>query len=169
MTPDELERVVRDYVIEGSGLGRRRVIPGNARGSRPTVTYATVLFVGETALSHPKRRVQASAAGTITIEAHHLLAEFNIQFYRDGYLDAATRFADWAETELGLRSAIVKCFRMRLPQRVDRLDLPVADRWERRATLRVMIEYERETVAETGAIEHADVHLSAEVRISAEG
>ena len=40
-----LERAVRAYVAEGSGLLRQRVRPGNAPGLAPQDLYATVLLI----------------------------------------------------------------------------------------------------------------------------
>ena len=98
-----LERAVRRFVAEGSGLGNGLVIEGNSRGPGPKDPYASVLLIDDVRRGYPVRRQLPDGAGTAQLV--HRRALFSVQFYRPPAVDLAERFDDWAMSETGLLQA----------------------------------------------------------------
>ena len=101
-----LERAVREYVAEGSGLHADRVIPGNSMGPREIVTYASVLLMSDDRLGYPIRTQRNRMVGGqltgFTDDLVYRRARYSVQFYRTGATERAVRFDTWAMSENGL-------------------------------------------------------------------
>ena len=141
ITPDTLEREVRAYVAEGSGISSSNVIPGNDKGPRPGVVYASLLLRTDRQLGLPIIRYDDTALEpTIT---YWRRAVFSLQFYRAGATLKAREFADWSESEVGgLPDENARGFRVERPHEVTRLDTLVADeKIEERAGIELTIKY----------------------------
>ena len=102
-----LERVVRAYIAEGTGLESNLVRPGNAKGPRPKDPYATLLLQNDQRRSYPEHRGLCNTAGifTGTLQVEPRRATYSLQFYRDGAVDLAEAFDRWAQSEIGLIQA----------------------------------------------------------------
>ena len=103
-----LERVVRAFVAEGSGLDSDHVIPGNAKGPRWKDRYASLLLRTDQRRSYPEHRGLCNAAGLLTgtLQVEPRRAIYSLQFYRDGAVELAERFDRWAQSEVGLLQAL---------------------------------------------------------------
>lgn len=162
MTPSELERAVRDLVVSGSGLARTHVIKGDANAPRRGEPYASVLQTNDVEQCHPMRRTIIVGDETINRESHQQRALFSVQFYRDGAMDRAVAFAAYAVSELGLLEAVRLGIRVVAPVTADQLNLPVADKIERRAIINLGIDYVRNITQRTGAMLNAAPTLTSD-------
>ena len=102
---EQLDRTIRAYVARATGLDVGLVRPGNAKGQRPKVPYATVLTMRDTRTSAPMYRqmndaATGLAAGTLTETARRRV--YSVQFYREGALDLANAFEAYTADERGL-------------------------------------------------------------------
>ena len=103
-----LERCIRAYVAQGSGLDFDHVMPGNAKDEwRWKSPYATLLLQNDQRRSYPEHRGLCNTAGifTGTLQVEPRRATYSLQFYRDGAVDLAERFDRWAQSEIGLIQA----------------------------------------------------------------
>ena len=99
----QLDRTVRAYVARGT-LATNLVRPGNAKGQRPKVPYATLLPKSDIRTGAPQYRQMVNsdgaAAGTLTETPYR--RTYSLQFYREGRddkigaLDLANAFDRWA-------------------------------------------------------------------------
>ena len=103
-----LERCIRAFVAQGSGLEARDVRPGNFAGPRPKDPYATLLLRTDQRRSYPEHRGLCNAAGLLTgtLQVEPRRAIYSLQFYRDGAVELAERFDRWAQSEVGLLQAL---------------------------------------------------------------
>ena len=97
-----LERAVRWFVAEGTGLATNRVIAGNAQGQRPKEPYASLLLIRDARRGYPIRRDLINGE---TADLVYRRAEFSLQFYRKGAADLAESFDAWAMSTKGLMQA----------------------------------------------------------------
>ena len=97
-----LERAVRVFVAEGSGLPHGWVIPGNSKGVRRKEPYASLLLIDDIRLGYPIRR---QLPGGQTADLTYRRATYSLQFYREGAVEMARRFDAWAMSENGLTQA----------------------------------------------------------------
>lgn len=97
-----LERAIRRYVADGSGLDLNKCIPGNSKGSRPKEPYSSLLYINRERRGYPAFR---QLTGGMTLKLQYYQAMYSLQFYRNGAVDNAERFQSWAETENGLNVA----------------------------------------------------------------
>ena len=101
-----LERSIREYVAEGSGLSTQHVIPGNSKGPREIVTYASVLLMSDDRLNYPIRAQRHRMIGGqmtgYTDDLVYRRARYSLQFYRAGATENAVQFDTWAMSENGL-------------------------------------------------------------------
>ncbi len=101
-----LERSIREYVAQGSGLITQQVIPGNSKGPRELSTYASVLLMSDDRLNYPIRtqrtRMDGGRMMGYTDDLVYRRARYSLQFYREGATDRAVQFDTWAMSENGL-------------------------------------------------------------------
>lgn len=95
-----LERALRRYIEEGSGVGH--CLEGNSEGIRPRELYATLLFDEDTGTSFPIWRDLGDGR---TLEIEYSRSIYSLQFYRRGAVAAARRFARWVRSEVGISQA----------------------------------------------------------------
>ena len=136
-----LERAVRAYVAEGSGLESKRVAAGNRNAPAPNDPYATVLLITASGQGIPytlyeddEDEVDASTIGTVR-------ARYSVQWYREGARDAARRFAMWSWSPRGVDVATARGLTFLRVSDVRQLDAIVSDAWEERAGLDLDLEY----------------------------
>ena len=136
---DDLERTVRAFVAQGSGLARMRVIPGNDDGPRPKDPYASLLLIDDARRAAPIRYQQPNDETVSTLTYRR--ANYSLQFFRDGATDHARAFVRFTESENGLTAAEDGEFRIVVPLSVQRLDVPVGEGWEQRALVSLSVDY----------------------------
>ena len=98
-----LERTLRAYVAQGSGLDPHHVIPGNDPGHRPAKPYASLLLREDRRRGYPIRRQLPNT--TMTTDLVYRQAQFSLQFWGDGAGVHAEAFDLWAMSETGLLQA----------------------------------------------------------------
>lgn len=171
-TEPAVERAIREFVAEGSGLDLDLVRQGNFRGPRPKEVYATVLLLdddphGQTTID----RQDDEDTGTHSLL--HVRARYSVQWYRQGAVAAARRFRLWAGSELGLSHAEDGDFRLQFPIRLRRLDSIVPDQLEERVQTDLVVDYTEKTTQLTGWVDEfeldvrrdgGDVTLTEEIR-----
>ena len=102
-----LERCIRAYVAEGSGLEPSRVRPGNTAFPRGEDPFATLLLVSDRRRGSPHYHQLHDGAGLAsgTLTVHPRRATYSLQFYREGADDLANAFDYFADSEMGLLQA----------------------------------------------------------------
>ena len=134
------ENAVRAFVGDAVALHPRFVLPGNAPVPRPAELYATLLLIGDERRGFPDTR---ELSDDRLVVATQRTATFSLQFFRAGAVDAAYRFADWAESPAGLQAATRAGFQIEFPLPVTRLDGLVADAFEERSLINLKVLYVR--------------------------
>ena len=152
----DLERRVRDFVAQGSGLNKDMVRPGNQKGPRPQERHATVLEIRRQRDGGPIRRQSGENTPTLTYRT----VTYSVQWYRDGAVALSEAFEAWAESELGLLEAEKLGFRVAFPLQFRRLDPPIGDALEQRMQLDLGIHYADIRTQRTGIIDTIEVDLS---------
>ena len=150
----DLERTVRAFVATGSGLDKNRVIAGNADSPRPQTAYATVLPISDTPAAYPIYGAVEGEAGVDTMV--YVRSVFSVQWYRTDAIDKARAFDLWVKSPRGLDAAERAEFllggtlatgerwaglRVVVPLEIRQVDIPVGDKYERRATVDLGIDY----------------------------
>lgn len=141
MDRETLERSVRSFVAEASGLDSKRVIPGNSSSPRPNVPYATVLRmntegrgIDSVTYSDGETDVDATVKGV-----RH--ATFSVQFYRDGAYDNAETLLQYPATPAGNISLFSKGLRWVRASEVRQVDTLISDRMNDRAAVDITVRY----------------------------
>ena len=132
-----LDRIVRGLVATGSGLNTKFVIPGNDKGQRPSVTYASVLPMPDTRLGYPQNDPISTGVRTTTWRVRN----YSVQWYRDDAYDTALRFEAWSSADPGLDALEVENVRFVRPFYIQRLDNIVSDHYEERAVMTLGVKY----------------------------
>lgn len=108
-TTQALERAVRAYVAEGSGLEGSHCIPGNEKAPAPKELYASVLLIDEhphgTTWDRPRRTneltsLEGEPTGDLDVYESNTV-RYSVQWYREGARDAGRRFKLWARSPIG--------------------------------------------------------------------
>ena len=92
-----LDRAVRAFVREGSGVTDMKVIKADGDGPAPDVVYAGVKLIDDDRVSWP---IEVERGDRLDVRLNRQ-AVFSIQWYRKGANAAARRFMIWAESSLG--------------------------------------------------------------------
>ncbi len=151
-----LERAVRAYVAEGSGLLRQRVRPGNAPGLAPQDLYATVLLIQADHLGIDSIVLTPDALDETIVQAIVLgaiWATYSVQWFRTGARDAAMTFHQWASSPLGQLSAEQRGLTYQRCSAVRQLNEIVSEEWEERAGLDLTLSYAQRTDQQIGTIQ----------------
>ena len=148
---DILEDALRVMVAAGAGLDLGHCIVGNADAPRRAGTYASLRLSEDTPrgyVAHTERQ----NGPQITTE--QLTAVYSLQFYRGGAIAAARRFRTWAQSAAGLQTVEEMALEVGVPfvigqpiPAVQRLDIPVGDKWEIRALIDLRVDYATDTAA----------------------
>lgn len=162
------EYFVRAFVADGSGLSRSRVGGGNVDapvqgvddgltpGTPGRGVFATVLRIDSTPEGRAIRADDED--GDATVYAQHRIYRYSVQWYREGAVAAADRFALWAESDPGILAAQGALrdtppdneeplwpagtrMGVLLPIEVRRFDDTVKDSWEERALVNLRCRY----------------------------
>lgn len=161
-----LDEVVRAYVAMGSGLDvDTEVLPGNPKGPTPQTLYATVLFVDDATPGTPYRRWTDVDGDLRAQTLRDTGARYSVQWMRTGARDAARRFAAWLASPAGHDEAIRQHLVVRRLSAIRRLDTLIADDWEERVNVDLMVGYVEALSDPTAAIAAVtiDVRLGGEV------
>ena len=177
-------RDFRAFVARGSGpeggalrLATNVVIPGDDTGPRPAGPFATVLVAEEEKRGYNATRTRFDEATQTTKEYIEELwrATVSVQFFRAGAHDRARHFHGWIETSEGLlyeeRIGLTPPLSDRLPwgprrfppvavqrpARYRQIDEVVADAWEERAGVDLVVEYTHHVVVDTGRVDEAPI------------
>lgn len=102
MSRDILEASLRAFVAKGAGIPSTDVVQGNQSSAAPNGLYASVTLIHERRRGRQARFQRIGAEHSYTTGVNRIQATFSIQFYRDGAIAAAQRFADWSNTETAL-------------------------------------------------------------------
>ena len=168
--PQVVQRRVRAFVAQGSGIPAELVIPGNDNGRRPSTPYASVLVI-DAQLDGPARekyRVQpGDAENTIIDSVTTHRARLSIQFFREetsesiGARTAARNFMSWVDTETAKQAADRAGFRLDGPIVARQLDEIISDHFEERAALDLIVLYRyREPASQdVGTAEHVNIEI----------
>lgn len=151
VSQDTVDRVVRGYVAAGSGLPAERVIPANAAGPAPVEAYSAVLLIS----SEREGRGWVTYATGATITARtvaSIAARYQVQFYRDGAHELATRFRQWTESPGGIMYAQQHGIVYAACTEAVEVDSVISDEWEERASIELTIGHYRTLVQDVGII-----------------
>ncbi len=98
----DLERVVRGYIAEGSGLPTDHVIPGDSNGPREPDAYASASLIGTRRTGSP---IYEDLGDDGVLHGIRHEARFTVNWYRDGAHSNALAFVAWSESEVGIAAA----------------------------------------------------------------
>ena len=141
----DLERAVRAYVAEGSGLDVNLVIPGNDPGPAPLELYASVLLIRmerQGIDGYYLDGLEATILGSV-------FPLYSVQWYRRGARDAAMNFHQWASSPLGQLATERRGLTFQRCTAVRQLDEIISDQWEERAGLDLtmsLVQYSTQTL-----------------------
>ena len=159
MTQQELERNVRLFVSEASGIDSSLVIPGNDNNPRPNVPYSTVLLIntegrGIDDTNYYNNAGDETKADAMVKGTRHAI--FSVQFYRTGAQDRAHTLLQYPATPLGAQSLHLKELTWVIASDVRKADALVSERYNERAAVDITVCYTCEltqTVNKIGVIE----------------
>ena len=156
MSPDQHD-LLRAWVSIGSDVASELVIPGEESGPRPKQLYASVTEITDDQVGEQNRTTAFDGTDTQGYFTTNRVARVSIQFYRDGATEAARQFINWIGTDLGRLEADRRNFRIdgKLSQRD--LSLVVADDWEDRAGVDIMVKYTDTYHQNLGRIDEVDI------------
>ena len=131
----DIERAVRAFVAEGSGIAAKLVIRGNDEddGKAPDELFATVLLIDDREVGLPILSY-AHAEGIQVRSVRR--AVYSVQWFLKGAQEAADNFIMWASSGLG-RSPRFSIQRLHVRQR----DTIITSAWEDRAQMDLAINY----------------------------
>ena len=132
-TTQTLERAIRSYVAEGSGLAPGSVIPGNAQGPAPTGPYGTVVLISEIADGHTWTNDAADDNGIEQTVYESVTASYSVQFFRADAYDRARQLRVWAQSPTGKYGADRRGFSFYSTSSVRQISEIVSEEWEQRA------------------------------------
>lgn len=156
-----IERVVRAYVAEGSGLASAAVIPGNDSGPSPTEPYATVLLVAsrQDGVNPARCRVEGGEVRATVLSS--IESTWSVQWYREGSRDRARAFRLWADSPLGVLDAGRRGLTFRRCSDVRQIDEIVSETWEERAGLDLVVGLVQTAEQNLGLMETVPVSIAA--------
>lgn len=136
-----LERNIRAYIAEGSGLVKKAVKEGWYTGPIPEDTYATLQLILDATEGTPVEVLnRGDEPSAVSVGIFHR-ALFDVQFYRPGAVDAAEAFVAWGQTSMGMLYARSRGFTPQRNGQIRRLDDIVAKTWEERVSLDLEVTY----------------------------
>lgn len=100
-----LDATLRAFVAKGSGVAVNQVIEGQRSAEAPEGLYAIVYLVSEHRIGRNSGWQWIGSNKSFTVDDVMVESLYSVEFYREGALDAAFRFSDWAMTETGLNWA----------------------------------------------------------------
>ena len=166
--PQVVQRRLRAFVAQGSGIPPELVIPGNDEGRRPPEPYASVLVVTDglegAALERYRAALGDSESTVIDAVTNHR-ALVSVQFYREatetrlGAHDSARLFINWIDTETGKQAADRAGFRLDGLIQARQIDEIISDHFEERANvdLTILYRYRDPASQDVGTIENVEI------------
>jgi len=158
-TTQELERIMRAFVSEGSGIASDAVIPGNDNAPAPKGLYATVLQMANAQVGiDAKKYITVDGDDTVidTKVNGWRIATYSVQFYRTGARDAAKAFRQYAHTPLGELFLQKNNLGWKQSGDVIQLDNKINGKYEERAALEIEVRFNEtltQQVNKIGAVE----------------
>ena len=128
------------------------VIPANSHGPAPRGVFATVYVSNENPMGDPMYRVTEDGDTTTTRTGILRRASVNVNFMRPGSGEAAGRFLQWIDTELGKIEETKLCLSLQRGFTRTRADQTVGDRIEERHVVSFNVDRIETTDQVTGAI-----------------
>ena len=167
-----LDRSVRGFVAEGSGLTAGAVVPANEKGPAPKGLYATVLEVSNTREGRSwnvQGALNAAETGLPLGTFESVRIDFSLQWLRDGARDAAKLFRLWAGSDLGILEAARRGLTLYTLGELRRLDVPgLTDSLEERVQLDMGIGIVQTATHDVGVFENWDVAVCVDGETPAE-
>lgn len=159
MTQQELERTIREFVSQASGLDSSLVIPGNDNNPRPNTTYASVLLIntvgrGIDSTQYKNTEGSDTQSDANVVGTRH--ATFSVQFYRNGAQDRAHTLLQYPATPLGAQMLDANDMAWVEASDVRKIDSIVSERYNERAAVDITVCYTHtltQTVNSIGVIE----------------
>lgn len=139
---ETLDRIVRQMVVDGTGLPPENVIPGNDPNPAPQRLYATVLFMSESHPGTPEVRYTLSQSGD-DVQAHSKIytrSVYSVQFYREGAVITARLFRAWCFSPLGVEAQIARSTHIARLSDTRRIDAIIQDTPEERTVIDMEID-----------------------------
>ena len=140
-----IERRVRAFVADGSGLDRSKVIPANEGPEpkpSPSGLYATVLLITPSMRGSTPAVRQTLAEGNVVHKTRSVVRDvYSVQWFRAGAQDAARTFAAWIPSPDGLDGQVDGSFTVLRVANGARVDEIVSKEWEERASLDLTVSY----------------------------
>ena len=150
---------VREYIAQGSGLNPdHEVIDAEGSGPKPESLFATVRLIDDEQVGYPVDRPKglSESGGVLLRQVHYRTASYSVQWYRPGAKSLAYAFVAWMQSPTGIAEAQRRGFMVRPSSRnVRDLTTIIADAWEERAGIDLMVDYGAEYEYDTGRIETA--------------
>ena len=157
-----LERKIRQYIAEGSGVLVPVVKEGFYRGPIPDDVYATVQLIIDIPEGTPAEVIRvADGAQYLDVGVFHR-ATYDVQWHRDGAVAAAEQFVAWGGTRLGQYFALSRGFTPVRSGQIRRIDAIVSSEWEERVSLDLEVTYWDERRYEVGCIDTIEINVSQE-------
>lgn len=165
----DLERRLRAFVSTGSGLDRRRVIPGNDNGPTPGDPFASVTLIDDQTIGEPAEanRLDGDSVRADLLVVHR--AVYRVQFYRRGANETAQRFTDWLDSPLakleedkslsefnGARFRVVNPITSRNVAEI------IPDEFEERISIDLTIDYAQPFSQDVGRVEKIPLDVGAD-------
>lgn len=125
---EAFDDALRDYVSAGSGIPITSVIPENEADDTapklPGSLYATVMLVVDSRPGWPITRLadEGLEEGVNEVVRQMVDAQYQVQFYRKGAIQAAKTFKGWAESSYGVMASRRCGFVLKAPLVFRRLD-----------------------------------------------
>jgi len=165
-TTQSLERIIRAYVAEGSGLDPENVIPGNENAPSPNKLYATVLLIDDSEIGTNQEIVGDAddmnnfKAPVTTLGSQ--VARYSVQFYRPGAIDACKAFRKYKSTPLGKLFLQGNNITLKLGSEIQRIDAIISDEFEERARIEIEVRYQDSLVQSLDTIGTVNVDVCYE-------
>ena len=172
----DLERIMRRFVVDGTNLDQQAVIPGDSNSPAPNTQYATVKLINSTQVGIDRRNYREIDSNDEELTATTTgwrINTYSVQVYRgDAYGTCAT-FRQYPHTPDGQLYMEANNFSWVRSGDVLDLDTPVSGEYETRVAMEFSIRYE-ETVEQVvnkiaqvpvGVRETAETDLSTDTNI----
>lgn len=178
-TSQTLERAIRAYVAEGSGLERSNVIPGNKPSPVIKDPFATVVLVTDIPDGHAwtlndriadRSYADATFTAGATFDVQAFVSSeitFSIQWWRAGASDYARRFAVWVRSPAGVTEAARRGFTFYRTSAIRNLSDVDKEVFEERLGLDLVIGIVWTDTRDVGLLDSVDISIFPE-RLSGE-
>ena len=147
---DELEKLLRAFVVAGSGLKDTNVIDANDDAPTPRDAFATLLLIDDPALAYPVNHHDNDRI----ISSSYRQAQYSLQFFRKGAVANALAFCIYSNSFDGLIDQNDGEFYFaNAPLSYEKLDVIVGDSYEERALVTMEVKHTVTTTQDTVTID----------------